>query len=96
MANHKSAAKRAKISETRRVRNSNYLTSVKTAVKKFQFTINGLAVGTSKDVNQAKAYFREAQSLLQKAASKGIIKKSNAARRIHRLALKLKSLSSKN
>jgi len=95
VATHKSSEKRARTSEKQRVRNSNYLTSVRTAVKKFQFAVNGLTSGASKDLEQAKKYFKEAQSILQKAATKGVIKKTNAARRVKRLAHSLKTVSLK-
>ncbi|NBQ53451.1 MAG: 30S ribosomal protein S20, partial [Proteobacteria bacterium] len=39
MANHKSSEKRARSTEKKRQRNSNYLSSVRTAVKKYRFAL---------------------------------------------------------
>ena len=76
MANHKSAEKRNRQSQKRRARNVSVRTQVKTAVKKAR---EGFA---SKDTASMKDAFKA----LNKAASKGVLHKRTAARRISRLA----------
>lgn len=91
MADHKSAKRRARTSEKRRVNNSNYLSAVKTAVKKFATTLEGLKSGATKDASQVVAAFSAAQAVLMKAASKGILHKKNASRRVGRMAQRMKT-----
>ena len=78
MANHKSAIKRIAQNEKKRIRNRMVKTRVKSAVKK----VHSVA-GTGDDVN---ARLVAAQSLIDKAAKKGVIHKRTAARKISRLA----------
>jgi small subunit ribosomal protein S20 len=80
LANHKSALKRARQNEIRRIRNKSYKTRVKKAVKEVR-----TAVGSG-SVEQAGESFSRAISLIQKTASKGVIHKNKAARKISRLA----------
>ncbi len=87
MANHKSALKRAKQNEIQRIRNKGYKTSVKKAVKE---------VRTAMEANtpdQAGETLKKAVSILQKSASKGVIHKNQAARKISRLTLQVNKLS---
>ncbi|MBC8162969.1 MAG: 30S ribosomal protein S20 [Roseiflexaceae bacterium] len=81
MANTKSAQKRIRSGEKKRVRNQAYRSQVKTAIKKAEQTITS---GTAND-----DAVRAAISLLDKAAVKGIIHKNNAARRKSRLVAKV-------
>jgi len=79
VANHKQALKRHRQSESARVRNVHYRTTVKTAVKK--------AIGTEgKDEKAVTEAFRNAESVLNHVASKGVIPKKRAARKTSRLA----------
>ena len=80
MANHKSALKRARQSEIRRLRNKAYKTKTKNALK----TVRSAAAENA--VDRAKESFIKAVSIMQKTASKGIIHKNTAARKISRLA----------
>lgn len=89
MAHHKSAIKRIRRNDRVRVRNRQYLASVKTAVKKFKSAVVSSAQGTVA-VDQLQTHFMTAQAALAKAGSKGILHKNNAARRIGRLAGLLK------
>ncbi len=89
MANHKSAAKRAKQGEKKNLRNRMVKTHVKTAVKKV------LAAVTEKDENAASV-LDMAKSAIDKAAKKGVIHKRNAARKISRLAKKLNAINKAN
>jgi small subunit ribosomal protein S20 len=80
LANTRSAEKRNRQAQKRRDRNVGVRTRVKSAVKKAREIIaNG-------DVAGAKAAAVEAASTLAKAASKGVLHKNAAARRISRLA----------
>lgn len=92
MANHKSSEKRARSSERKRQRNSNYLSSVRTAVKKYRFALNGLAAGTGEEAAKVLELLTKAQSALAKAAAKGLLHRNNAARSIARLTQAFKGL----
>lgn len=89
MANHKSAIKRHKQSETRRIRNSSVKSTVKTAIKKVREAV------TAKKSDEAKTNLKEAASLLDRAVSKGVLHRNNASRKISRLSSLVKSLETK-
>mgnify|MGYP003328885252 CR=1 FL=1 len=91
MANHKSARKRVRQSEKRRVERKGYLSGVKTVVKSYQSALHELSQGKG-DAEQVKKLFSQAQSALQKAAAKGILHKNNASRRVGRLLHKMRSV----
>ena len=80
MANTKSAQKRIRSDEKKRVRNQAYKSRVKTAIKRAETTIFG--------GNDSAEAVREAIRLLDKAAGKGILHRNNAARRKSRLMAK--------
>lgn len=94
MANHKSSEKRARQTVVRRARNKSYLSSVRSAVKKFKTGLEELKAGKL-DQTQIGELMVGAQSALQKAAQKGLIHKNNASRKVSRLALSLVRASSK-
>lgn len=79
MANHKSAIKRHKQSEQRRERNAATKSTLRTAVKRVKE-----AIGAGK-ADEAKTLLNSAVSLLDKAASKKVLHRNNASRRIARL-----------
>ena len=87
MANHKSALKRAKQNEIQRIRNKGYKTRVKKAVKEVRTAI------TENTPTQARETLDKAVSIIQKSASKGVIHKSQAARKVSRLTLQVNKLS---
>ena len=87
MANIKSALKRIRSSETKRMRNKPVRTALKTYVRAAQAQI-----GTH-DAENASLAARLAIKRLDKAASKGIIHKNQAARRKSRLMAKLNKMS---
>lgn len=87
MANIKSALKRIRSSERKRVRNKPVRTALKTYVKTAQV---GMAGG---DVAISAEAVVHAISALDKAASKGIIHKNQAARRKSRLMSRLNKMS---
>ena len=79
MANHKSAVKRARQNEIRRLRNKATKTRVKSIVKEVR-TSAGEASS-----EETKAKLNTAQSVIDKASKKGVIHKRTAARKISRL-----------
>lgn len=87
MANHKSALKRAKQNEVQRIQNKGYKTKVKKAVKEVRIAL------TENMPPQAKEALVKAVSLIQKSASKGVIHKNQAARKVSRLTLQVNKLS---
>jgi small subunit ribosomal protein S20 len=83
LANTKSAIKRLRSAERRRLRNREYRGRARTAVKKAcQFIDAGQA-------EEARTAVRVAVTALDKAAAKGIIHRNNAARRKSRLLRRL-------
>ncbi|MGA9526229.1 MAG: 30S ribosomal protein S20 [Myxococcaceae bacterium] len=80
MANTKSAEKRNRQSQKRRVRNLAEKSRVRTAVK------DAREAFASKDAGKSKDAFKAAARTLGKAASKGVLHKRTASRRISRLA----------
>lgn len=75
MANIQSQKKRIKTNEKARLRNKDVKSAVKTAVRKFR------EAADAGDTAAATALAREANRTLDKAASKGVIHKNQAANR---------------
>ena len=86
MAHHKSAIKRAKQNEKRRMRNRAQRSRMKTAIKKVEEAI----AGSSSE--EALARLKEAISIIDRTASKGVIHKNKAARLVSRLTRKVNNL----
>lgn len=86
MANHKSAWKRIRQNEKRRIYNREYRNRARTYVKKARSAIN------SGELEEARARTIAAVQDLDKAARRGVIHKNNAARRKSRLMKKLAEL----
>ena len=86
MANSKSAKKRVIVAERNRVRNQAVKTRVKTMAKKVLATVE------DQNLAAAKAALSVAYKELDKAVTKGIIKKNTASRKKARLAAKVNSL----
>jgi len=80
LANHKSALKRAKQSETKRLRNK----AVKTRVKHLVKMVHQATDGDSPIADLAQ--LNTTYSAIDKAAQKGVIHKKTASRKISRLA----------
>ncbi|CAG7634739.1 30S ribosomal protein S20 [Paenibacillus allorhizosphaerae] len=87
MPNIKSAIKRVKVSEKRRMRNASHKSALRTAVKAFE------TAAASSNVETATSALIAASKKLDKAATKGLIHKNAAARKKSRLAKKLNQLS---
>ncbi|WJH32997.1 30S ribosomal protein S20 [Paenibacillus aurantius] len=87
MPNIKSAIKRVKTSEKRRLRNASQKSALRTAVKTFENAADG------NNVDNAKAALVNATKKLDKAVTKGLIHKNTANRKKSRLAKRLNALS---
>lgn len=86
MANIKSQKKRILTNEKARQRNKAVKSSLKTSVRKFN------AAAEAGDAEQATVLAREASRKLDKAASKGVIHKNQAANRKSAIAQRAASL----
>ncbi|WP_305043910.1 30S ribosomal protein S20 [Geoalkalibacter sp.] len=80
MANHKSALKRNKQNEKRAARNRHIRSTMRTLVKQVR------EAATAGDAAAAKAALERAVPYIDKSASKGVIHKATASRKIARLA----------
>jgi small subunit ribosomal protein S20 len=87
MANHKSALKRIRQSEKRRIHNRTYRNRARTLVKKAR-----TAIDAASDLDAARLATVAAIRDLDMAASRGVIHKRNAARRKSRLMKQLAQL----
>lgn len=83
MANHKSAAKRARQSIKKNAVNSNRKSKVRTAEKSLTKAI------TSKNLTEVQSLLKKFMSDMSKAAQKGVFKKEAASRKIARLSKKV-------
>ena len=80
LANIKSAKKRIKVIETKTMRNKMVKSELKTVIKKLEATI---AAG---DKAAAEEQLKLCTSKISKAATKGIVHKNTASRKISRLS----------
>ncbi|UCF95717.1 MAG: 30S ribosomal protein S20 [Desulfobacterales bacterium] len=87
MANHKSALKRARQNEERRLRNKSTKTRIKKAVKDVRLGVSE----ASRD--NALRNLDTAKSIIDRAAKKGVIHKKTAARKISRLARRVNAVN---
>ena len=83
MANIKSQIKRNKQNETRRLRNKSVKSSLKTAIRRFH------EAADAGDTATATVLLREASQKLDKAATKGVIHRNQAANRKSSIARRL-------
>jgi len=89
---NKSAIKKALQGEKNRIRNAHVKSTMKTNIKKVLLALQGK--NQEKNSDGLQQAFKEAVTIIDKAASKGVIHKNNAARRVSRLSRKVsKSLS---
>lgn len=86
----KSVLKRIRQNEKRRARNQAWRSKIKTYVKKVEEAI------TKKDLNTIQTHLKEAIKIINKAASKGIIHKNTASRKISKLMKKANAVLSPN
>jgi len=83
MPHSRSARKRVRQNLKRRLANRSAKSAVKSQVKKFLAAVEG------SDPDAARAEFKTAASVLDKAAAHGVLHKNTAARRKSRLAARL-------
>jgi len=86
--NHKSAEKRARQNETRRLRNRLVVVSMRTFVKKVRRALE------SGDLNTARETLPVAIRHLERAAARGIIHRNQASRSVGRLMIAVGKASS--
>jgi small subunit ribosomal protein S20 len=84
MANHKSALKRIRSNESKRLRNRYQLKTTRTFVKKLK---------ASNDKGEAEELYKKVSSMLDKLAKKNIIHKKNAAHKKAKLARHVNELA---
>jgi len=84
---HKDAIKRLKQNEKRRARNRHYRSRMRNQIKKVRTAV---AQG---NVDEAQVELRTAMSVIHRVASKGVIHRNQAARRISRLNKAVKKLA---
>ncbi|MDP1962705.1 MAG: 30S ribosomal protein S20 [Reyranella sp.] len=87
MANHKSAQKRARQTETRTTVNTARRSRIRGSVKKVE---EAIATGDKKAAQEA---LRAAQPEIQRGAIKRIVTKNAAARRVSRLSARIKAMA---
>ena len=80
MAQHKSAEKRARQAEKRRERNRAVRSRVRGSTRAVHSALEG------GDLAAARKQLLEAEKVLRRAASKGVLKKTTASRTVSRLA----------
>jgi small subunit ribosomal protein S20 len=87
VANIKSQIKRNRQNEKRRLRNKSVKSALKTAVRKFNEAVQ------AGDATSAQVLLRDASRKLDKAVSKGVIHKNQAANRKSAIAKRHHSLA---
>ena len=90
MAVHKSAEKRARQNETRRMRNRHIKTTIKSMVKKVREAVQ------EKNEAKAKEALARVIPIVDKAANQGIIHGRNRSRKISRLTKLVNTMGAKN
>jgi len=86
VANHKSAEKRNRQSQVRRVRNRANRTRMRNAIKAVD---SAIAAGAQED---AKTALESAIPVIAKTATKGTIHKKNASRKVSRLTKRVNKM----
>ena len=79
MANHKSAEKRNRQNKIRNARNTHIRSTMRSLVKKLR------TASAEGDMETAKSLFEKVVPYIDKAATKGVIHKATASRKISRL-----------
>jgi len=87
VANHKSAEKRNRQSQIRRLRNKVNKSKMKTAIRKIDEAVAGGSV------DEARVALNEAIPVIAKTASKGTVHKKTASRKISRLTRRVNGMS---
>jgi len=90
VANHKSAEKRHRQSKIRNARNTHIRSTMRSYVKKLRVAI------ADGDTETAKSLLEKTIPYIDKAATKGVIHKATASRKISRLAKLVSKAESAN
>jgi len=80
LANHKSALKRMRQGEKRRIRNRQVVSHMRSSIKQFR-----LAAAEENTPEKLSEMLQQVSITVDKAASKGVIHRNNASRKISRL-----------
>lgn len=83
MPNTKQAEKRMRRDAKRRLRNKYHLSRMRTYIKKFRKMVE------ASKIQEAQEFFPKLVSIIYHTASKGVIHKREAARRVSRMSLLL-------
>lgn len=86
MANLKNAKKRVLVNEKKEIRNNNYLSSTKTAVKNVERAI------AKKDKKEAETNLKIAIKRIDKATGANVLNKNTSARKKSRLTKKVNAM----
>jgi len=86
LATHKSAEKRNKQNEKRRMRNTSIKTHLKTRVKAVLKSVK------DKDIEGAKSALARVIPVIDKASAKGVLHNNTASRKISRLTKRVNTL----
>jgi small subunit ribosomal protein S20 len=86
MANHKSALKRIRQNDKRRLRNRDQRGTMRSHIKAFRVAVD------AGDVEAAGAALRKTVSVIDHVRTRGVIHRNTAARRISRLTLSYNKL----
>lgn len=87
MANIKSAKKRVLVNQKKADRNKSIKSAVKTSIKKVEAAV------VAKDKEATVAALANAISTIDKAATKGVYHKNNAARKVSRVSKAVNSIA---
>ena len=86
MAQHKSAKKRIRQNDKKRIRNRHIRTTLRSTMKRFEQTLE------KQNAEELKALVNKTISIVDTAASKGVIHKNKAARHVSQIRRKINSL----
>lgn len=86
MPNIKTAIKRVKVNDKKRVQNTAQKSAFRTSIKNFEVAVD------NKDVEQAAIALGTATKYIDKSVTKGLIKKNKAARKKSQIARKYNEL----
>ncbi len=86
MANHKSAKKRIRRNAPRAEINKSRISRMRTFIKKVELAI------TSCDKESAQVALKEAQPVIMRGVTKGVIHKNTASRKVSRLSARVKAV----
>ena len=86
MAQHKSAKKRIRQNDKKRIRNRHIRTTLRSALKRFEQTLE------KQNAEELKALMGKTISIVDTAASKGVIHKNKAARHVSQIRRKINSI----